>query len=125
MSRETRIPALRILALLCAAFKSPARRAKLPLDFNQHDLRHRRVTTWLVEGKNAVHVKEALGHADLATTMGYTHLVKEHVRGLVDQPRCDEARTPAYSTARAAEVGTSHGVPKTSPNLTTRRILTG
>ena len=68
-----------------AAFKSAARRAKLPLDFNQHDLRHRRVTTWLAEGKNAVHVKEALGHADLATTMGYTHLAKEHLRCLVGQ----------------------------------------
>ncbi len=31
-----------------------------------------RVTTWLAEGKNPVHVKEALGHADLATTMGCT-----------------------------------------------------
>ena len=41
-------------------------------------LRHRRVTTWLAEGKNPIHVKEALGHADLATTMGYTHLAKEH-----------------------------------------------
>jgi len=51
-----------------------------PLDFNQHDLRHRRVTTWLAEGKNPVHVKEAMGHADLATTMGYTHLAKEHLR---------------------------------------------
>ena len=68
-----------------AAFKSAARRAKLPPDFNQHDLRHRRVTTWLAEGKNLVHVKEALGHADLATTMGYTHLAKEHLRALVEQ----------------------------------------
>ena len=78
-----------------AAFKSAARRAKLPLDFNRHDLQHRRVTTWLVEGKNPVHVKEPMGHADLATTMGYTHLAKEHLRGLVDEPRRDEARTPA------------------------------
>ena len=70
---------------LYAAFKSAARRAKLPPDFNQHDLRHRRVTTWLAEGKNPVHVKEAMGHADLATTMGYTHLAKEHLRALVEQ----------------------------------------
>jgi integrase len=28
-------------------------------------------------------VKEALGHADLRTTMGYTHLAKEHLRALV------------------------------------------
>jgi integrase/recombinase XerD len=65
-----------------AAYKSAARRADLSADFNQHDLRHRRVTTWLAEGKNPVHVKEAMGHADLATTMGYTHLAKEHLRSL-------------------------------------------
>ena len=45
-----------------------------------------RVTTWLAEGKNAVHVKEALGHSDLRTTMGYTHLSKMHLRSLVDAP---------------------------------------
>ena len=78
---------------LYAAFKSAARRAKLRPDFNQHDLRHRRVTTWLAEGKNPVHVKEAMGHADLATTMGYTHLPKEHLRSLVEQePKREELR---------------------------------
>jgi hypothetical protein len=50
----------------------------------QHDLRHRRITTWLADGKNPVHVKEAVGHADLQTTMGYTHLAKEHLRSLVE-----------------------------------------
>ena len=56
----------------------------MPADLHQHDLRHRRATTWLAEGKNLVHVKEALGHADLRTTMGYTHLAREHLRSLVD-----------------------------------------
>ncbi len=32
-----------------------------------------------------MHVKEPMGHADLATTMGYTHLAKEHLRPLVEQ----------------------------------------
>jgi site-specific recombinase XerD len=27
-------------------------------------------------------VKEALGHSDLRTTMGYTHLAREHLRSL-------------------------------------------
>ncbi len=36
-------------------------------------------------------VKEALGHADLRTTMAYTHLARENLRGLVEQdPRQDE-----------------------------------
>ncbi len=68
---------------LYSAFKTACTRAKLPSDFVQHDLRHRRVTLWLAEEKNPVHVKEAVGHADLRTTMQYTHLAKEHLRPLV------------------------------------------
>jgi integrase len=66
------------------AFKSAAKRAKLPLTLHQHDLRHRRVTAWLAEGRDVVKVKEAMGHSDLRTTMGYTHLAREHLRDLVD-----------------------------------------
>ncbi len=40
----------------------------------------------LAEEKNPVHVKESLGHSDLRTTMGYTHLSREHLRSLVDEP---------------------------------------
>ena len=48
-----------------------------------------------------MHVKEAMGHADLATTMGYTHLAKEHLRALVEQePKREELRDLA-STAKA------------------------
>ncbi|HET9982619.1 MAG TPA: tyrosine-type recombinase/integrase [Longimicrobiales bacterium] len=65
-------------------FQAAAARAKLPPEMHQHDLRHRRVTTWLAAGANPVHVKEAVGHADLRTTMGYTHLAREHLRALVD-----------------------------------------
>ena len=61
------------------------KRAELPEGFVLHDLRHRRATTWLADGQNEVHVKEALGHADLRTTMGYTHLAKEHLRSLVEE----------------------------------------
>lgn len=71
---------------LAAAFKAAARRAKLPAELVQHDLRHTRITRWLADGKNPVHVKEAVGHADLRMTMAYTHLVRENLRGLVDEP---------------------------------------
>ena len=67
------------------AFKAAAKRAKLSPDLVQHDLRHRRVTKWLADQKNPVHAKEAVGHADLRTTMSYTHLAREHLRGLVEQ----------------------------------------
>ncbi len=41
----------------------------------------------------AVNQKEAVGHADLRTTMAYTHLAKEHLRSLADQePKRNELR---------------------------------
>lgn len=80
---------------LYSAFKAAAEQAKLPPEFVQHDLRHRRVTVWMAEGKNPVHVKEAVGHADLRTTMAYTHLAREHLRGLVDEPPPEEVRNRA------------------------------
>ncbi len=66
-----------------SAFDTAQKAAGIPDAFHRHDLRHRRVTTWLAGGANPVHVKEALGHSDLRTTMGYTHLSKEHLRSLI------------------------------------------
>ena len=80
------------IGTLRRAFDAAVKRAGLPTTLHQHDLRHRRVTTWLArENVNAVLVKEAIGHADLRTTMGYTHLVKEHLCALVSE----SADTPA------------------------------
>ena len=66
-----------------------------------HDLRHRRVTTWLAAGGDAVKVKEAMGQADLRTTMGYTHLVITDVvmpgtsgPQLVDRLRVEHRKLP-------------------------------
>ena len=73
------------LKSLCRSFRRAAERAGLPADLNQHDLRHRRVTTWLAQGKSPVLVQKAMGHADLATTMGYTHLLGEDLLALVDE----------------------------------------
>ncbi|GIW51202.1 MAG: integrase [Gemmatimonadales bacterium] len=66
------------------AVRNAAKRAGLPEDWRMHDLRHRRATTWLAEGKSPVLVKEALGHTDLRVTMNYTHLAREHLRALVE-----------------------------------------
>ncbi len=73
-------------ALSPKGFNTAARRAKLPASLVQHDLRHTRITRWLADGKNPVHVKEAVGHADLRMTMASTHLVREHLRVLVEEP---------------------------------------
>jgi site-specific recombinase XerD len=84
------------------AFGTAAKTAKLPTGFHQHDLRHRRVTTWLGEGKNPVHVKEAMGHSDLRVTMGYTHLSREHLKALVQpSPSQAQAGRARPSTASA------------------------
>lgn len=63
---------------------SAADRAELPVRWRPHDLRHRRVTTWLAEGKSPVKVKAAVGHADLQTTMHYYRYAKGHLRSLVE-----------------------------------------
>ena len=75
------------------AFKGAVKRTKLPQDLNQHDLRHRRVTTWLAEGKPAHLVQKAMGHADLRTTMAYEHLVAEDLLQLVREPSDEELRS--------------------------------
>jgi site-specific recombinase XerD len=72
------------IGVLRRAFQNAVERAKLPADLHQHDLRHRRVTTWLADGGDVAKVREAMGHADLRTTMGYTHLVRENLRSLVE-----------------------------------------
>lgn len=41
-------------------FALVAEEAELPDDFVTHDLRHRRVTSWLAEGKSPALVKEAM-----------------------------------------------------------------
>ena len=60
--------------------------AKLPAGWVPHDLRHRRVTSWLGQGKSPVLVQEAAGHAEITTTMRYAHLAREHLRALVERP---------------------------------------
>ena len=62
-ARRTAVAGARIQSLR-AAFAGAAQRAGLPADLNQHDLRHRRVTTWLAAGKSPVLVQKAMGHSD-------------------------------------------------------------
>jgi integrase/recombinase XerD len=75
------------------AFRAATTRAKVPA-VRLHDLRHRRVTTWLAEGKSPALVQEAMGHSSIATTLGYKHLAREHLRALVE---------PTASPVRKAE----------------------
>lgn len=81
------------------SFANAVTRAKIPDGFRQHDLRHRRVTTWLAEGRSAVLVKEAMGHSDLRTTMGYTHLVRSNLRALVE-PQANPGQMSSQTDAK-------------------------
>jgi site-specific recombinase XerD len=82
-----------------AAFDSAQSEAGLPDSFHRHDLRHRRVTMWLAEGASPVLVKEAMGHSDLRTTMGYTHMSKEHLKALVASPGKVAGKEPPQTAA--------------------------
>ena len=90
-TRRTAIAGERIKSLR-AAFAGAVKRAGLPRDLNQHDLRHRRVTTWLAAGRSPVLVQKAMGHSDLQTTMRYTHLVADDLLALVELPEEREVR---------------------------------
>jgi integrase len=68
------------------SFKGAAERAELPAGFRQHDLRHRRVTTWIAAGHSIATIQMAMGHSDVRTTMGYCSLLPEHTDALLAEP---------------------------------------
>lgn len=87
--RGTRVHSLRAAVRNAVARANLAlqrdKRDPIPEAWVMHDLRHRRVTTWLGEGKSPVHVQQAMGHSALSTTMGYYKFLPEHLRALVEE----------------------------------------
>lgn len=73
-------------------FMAAVKRAKLPQELNQHDLRHRRVTTWLQAGHPIHLVREAMGHSTVRVTEGYLHLVATDLLSLVEEPTEEELK---------------------------------
>jgi integrase len=80
------------LATVYLSFKRAAKKIGLPT-LRPHDLRHAFVTRKLAEGVPAQLVMRYVGHADLATTLRYTHLVPEHLRAVVAPSSRDKTRT--------------------------------
>jgi len=58
---------------------------QIPARWVMHDLRHRRVTTWLAEGQNVVDVQYWMGHSSIAITMGYHHHIPKGLRPVGEQ----------------------------------------
>ncbi len=82
------------IATLRFAISKAKKAAKLPKAWRIHDLRHRRVTSWLDAGKSPVAVQAAMGHSTITTTMGYFTLLPSHLSQLID-----ELPTPAVAVS--------------------------
>ena len=59
------------------AVRAAARMAKLQKPVSVHTLRHSFATHLLLNGVDIRQIQELLGHANVETTMVYTHVVKE------------------------------------------------
>jgi site-specific recombinase XerD len=84
IARGNCIPGERIVSFR-ASFDAAKKRAGLPADLHQHDLRHTRVTTWLEDGHPIHVVQHAMGHSTVKVTEGYLHLTSKSLQQLVEE----------------------------------------
>ena len=65
------------------AWSAACRRAGVA-NANIHDLRHKAVTDMIKAGTPVAQVKNTVGHSEISTTMGYTHLSAEDTKEAVN-----------------------------------------
>lgn len=79
--------------------------AHLPDNITTHSLRHTCATEMLKGGASIRHVQELLGHADIATTQIYTHVVQSDLKKAHARTAPSERRRTAEPVAFAAGDG--------------------
>jgi len=62
-----------------AVFRQAMKKAKINKTVGIHGLRHSYATHLLESGTDISLIKELLGHKDIKTTLGYTHVAKRHL----------------------------------------------
>jgi integrase/recombinase XerD len=79
--------------------------AHLPDNITTHSLRHTCATEMLKGGASIRHVQELLGHADIATTQIYTHVVQSDLKKAHARTAPSERRRTAEPVAFVAGTG--------------------
>jgi integrase/recombinase XerD len=88
---------------LRAMVKRYGKRARLEKDVHPHMLRHSFATDLFRDTKNIRLVQKALGHANLGTTMIYTHIVDEELEGALKGFRGEGEAKEEADTAKQVD----------------------